>query len=207
MLKRLFDVVFSFLALLCLLPVFIITALLIKLDSYGPVFYKGTRVGRHGKLFKILKFRTMADDSDKRKPASGGYSVADDDPRITKVGLLLRTFKINELPQLINVLLGDMSFVGPRPEVSFYVNMFTEEEKAILTARPGLTDWASLQFNNEGEILKGSPDPEKTYMEKIRPEKLRLQLEYVKKGNLLVDMQIIFDTFKIVMLDAIKRGA
>jgi len=131
----------------------------------------------------------------------GGSSTADDDPRITKVGKLLRKYKFDEMPQLINVLIGEMSFVGPRPEVPFYVEMFTPEEKKILSVRPGITDWASLWDSDEGAILAGSLDPEKTYMEKIRPQKLRLQLKYIREHSFLGDIQIIFQT----ILKVIKR--
>jgi len=131
----------------------------------------------------------------------GGPSTADDDARITRVGKIIRKYKIDELPQLINILEGDMSFVGPRPEVPFYVNMFTEEERAILSIRPGITDWASLWNPDEGAILAGSLDPEKTYVEKIRPEKIKLQLKYVRERSLWTDLEIIFLTLlKIVRL-------
>jgi lipopolysaccharide/colanic/teichoic acid biosynthesis glycosyltransferase len=143
----------------------------------------------------MFKFRTMVVNADK----IGGFSTANDDPRIMKVGKFLRKYKLDEIPQLINVLTGEMSIVGPRPEVPFYVNMFTEEEKKILTVIPGITDWASLWDSDEGAILAGSPDPEKTYMEKIRPQKLRLQLKYVRERSFWVDMSIIFQTaFKII---------
>jgi len=154
------------------------------------VFYRGNRVGRYGSLFKIFKFRTMVVDAER----FGGPSTADDDPRITKVGKVIRKYKLDELPQLINVLKGEMSFVGPRPEVQHYVEMFTEEEKAILNVRPGITDWASLWNPDEGKILEGSPDPEKAYMEKIRPTKLRLQLKYVQERSFWIDLKIIFQT-------------
>ena len=190
-LKRLFDIIFSLVGLLVLLPLFIYIVVRIKLDSKGPIFYRGKRVGRFGKPFKIYKFSTMVADADK---ISGSPSAGDDDPRITKFGKTLRSYKLNELPQLINVLKGEMSFVGPRPEVEQYVNIFTEEEKAILNVRPGITDYASIKFHNEGEILSGSPDPDKTYEEVIRPEKLRLQLEYVKNHSLWVDFKILFKT-------------
>jgi lipopolysaccharide/colanic/teichoic acid biosynthesis glycosyltransferase len=129
----------------------------------------------------------------------GGPSTADDDPRITGIGKFIRKYKLDELPQLINVLKGEMSVVGPRPEVPFYVNMFTEEEKAILSVRPGITDWASLWNPDEGAILAGSPDPEKAYMEKIRPEKIRLQLKYVRERSFWVDLKIIFQTFLTIL--------
>lgn len=195
MIKRLFDIVFSIIGLLILSPLFLIIAILIKKEDGGPVFYRGVRVGRYGKPFKIFKFRTMVVDAEK----IGGPSTADDDPRLTKIGKKLRKYKLDELPQLINVLKGEMSFVGPRPEVPYYVNMFTEEERAILTVRPGITDWASLWNPDEGAILAGSPDPEQTYMEKIRPTKLKLQLKYVKEANFLTDLKIIFFTVLTVL--------
>jgi lipopolysaccharide/colanic/teichoic acid biosynthesis glycosyltransferase len=200
MLKRFFDVVFSFSAIVVFSPLFLITVILVKLDSRGPVFYGGKRVGKDGKLFKMYKFRTMRTDADKM---SGGPSCADDDPRITKVGLLLRKYKVNELPQLVNVLKGDMSFVGPRPEVQLYTDMFTEEEKEILTVRPGITDWASIWNSDEGEILAEvsarGEDPEEHYKEKIRPQKIKLQLDYVKKRSLWVDTKILFETVKVLL--------
>lgn len=188
--KRLFDIVFSLLGLIILSPFILVLAILIKEEDGGSVFYRGVRVGRHGKPFRIFKFRTMVVDAEN----IGGPSTADDDPRITKIGKFLRKYKLDELPQLINVLKGEMSFVGPRPEVPHYVNMFTEEEKAILSVRPGITDWASIWNPDEGAILAGSPDPEKTYLEKIRPEKIRLQLKYVKERSFWIDLRIIFQT-------------
>ena len=195
MLKRLFDIVFSLSGLILLSPTLLGVALLIKREDGGPLFYKGVRVGRSGKLFKMFKFRTMVVNADK----IGGPSTADDDPRLMKVGKILRKYKLDEIPQLINVLIGNMSFVGPRPEVPFYVNMFTEEEKQILTVKPGITDWASLWDCDEGALLAGTPDPEKTYMEKIRPEKIRLQLKYVRERSFWVDMKILFMTMMKVV--------
>lgn len=199
MVKRLFDVIFSLLGLGALFPLFIPIIVLIKWDSKGPVFYKGGRVGKDGKLFKMYKFRTMYFNADKM---GGGPSCADDDPRITKFGRFLRKYKLNELPQLINVLKGDMSFVGPRPEVKFYTDMFTEEEKAILSVQPGITDWASIWNPDEGEILaevsaKGQ-DPEEYYKENIRPKKIKLQLDYVRNHSSWVDMKILFETVKVL---------
>jgi lipopolysaccharide/colanic/teichoic acid biosynthesis glycosyltransferase len=187
---------FALAGLILLSPFLLFCAILIKLGSMGSVFYRGVRVGRYGKLFKIFKFRTMVVDSERL----GGPSTADDDPRITKTGHFLRKFKFDELPQLINVLKGEMSFVGPRPEVQHYVDMFTEEEKAILGVRPGITDWASLWNPDEGAILAGSPDPEKTYMEKIRPQKIKLQLKYVRERSFWNDLKIIFLTLKAIMI-------
>jgi lipopolysaccharide/colanic/teichoic acid biosynthesis glycosyltransferase len=191
MLKRPFDIFFSLFGLLLLSPVILFVSILIKKDENGPVFYKGERAGRFNRPFNIYKFRTMVVNADR----IGGPSTANDDPRITKVGKFLRKFKLDELPQLINVLKGEMSFVGPRPEVPLYVNMFTEEEKKILSVRPGITDWASLWNSDEGAVLAGSPDPEKAYMEKIRPEKIKLQLKYIENNSFFVDMKILFLTF------------
>jgi lipopolysaccharide/colanic/teichoic acid biosynthesis glycosyltransferase len=193
-LKRLFDIVVSILCLLLFSPVMLAAALLIKREDRGPVFYRGTRVGMHGKPFRMYKFRTMVLDADKK----GGPSTSDDDPRITRTGRLLRKLKIDELPQLINVLTGEMSVVGPRPEVPMYVDMFTEEEKAILTVRPGITDYASICNPDEGAFLKGSKDPEKEYREKIRPKKIALQLKYVRERSFLTDLKIIAGTIRAV---------
>jgi lipopolysaccharide/colanic/teichoic acid biosynthesis glycosyltransferase len=193
--KRIFDVLVSLIGLVLLSPVLILIAVLIRKEDGGPVFYRGQRVGRRGRLFKIFKFRTMVVDAEKK----GGSSTADDDPRITRIGRKIRKAKLDELPQLLNVLKGGMSFVGPRPEVKHYVDMYTEEEKAILTVRPGITDWASLWNSDEGAILAGSPDPEKTYMEKIRPEKIRLQLKYVRERSFWTDIKIILLTLKKVI--------
>ncbi|MBN2373809.1 sugar transferase [bacterium] len=193
--KRLFDIVFSLIGLLLTFPIFLFLAIWIKIDSPGPVFYRGVRVGRHGRLFRIFKFRTMVLNAEK----IGGPSTADDDPRITRVGRFIRRFKFDELPQFINVFFGDMSFVGPRPEVQHYVDMYTEEEKAILNVRPGITDWASIWNPDEGAILAGSPDPEKTYMEEIRPQKLKLQLKYARERTFWTDIKIIFVTLWVIV--------
>lgn len=191
MLKRLFDVIVSVAGLFVLSPVLLVAAFFIKLDSRGPVFYMGQRVGKNGKLFKMLKFRTLREDADQM---GGGPSCADDDPRITRFGKTLRKYKINELPQLINVLTGEMSFVGPRPEVPSEVETYSPEEKRILTVRPGITDYASLQFHNEGEILMGSADPHQAYREKIKPEKLKLALKYVDERTFWMDLNIMYQT-------------
>jgi len=148
--KRIFDIICSACGLLFLSPVLVLIACMIKAGDRGPVFYRGARVGLHGKPFRIFKFRTMVVNAEK----IGGASTADDDPRITKVGKFIRKYKLDELPQLINVLKGEMSFVGPRPEVQHYVDMFTEEEKAILSVRPGITDWATLWNPDEGYTLE-----------------------------------------------------
>jgi lipopolysaccharide/colanic/teichoic acid biosynthesis glycosyltransferase len=191
MLKRLFDIIFSFLGLIIVSPILGLIAILIKISSPGPVFYRGIRIGRAGKSFKIFKFRTMV----KNAEALGGPSTASDDPRLTKIGKFLKKYQLDELPQLINVIKGEMSLVGPRPEVKMYVDMMTDEErKTILSVRPGMTDLASLWDFHEGEILKGSPNPEKTYQEKIRPTKIKLQLDYVKNRSFLLDLKIILKT-------------
>lgn len=190
--KRAFDFILSLAALLVLMPVFAILALAIKLDSPGPVFYRGLRAGRFGKAFRISKFRTMVVEADK----IGGPSSAADDPRITRVGALLRRHKLDELPQLSNVLRGEMSFVGPRPEVMDEVLLYTTEERRLLDVRPGITDWASIKFRHEAEILRGSCDPHQTYREKVRPEKIRLGLEYVRQHSLPVDCKILIQTLK-----------
>lgn len=188
--KRLFDLIFASLGLILISPLFLFLAVAIKLESKGPVFYRGLRVGLHGRLFRIYKFRTMVVDAEK----IGGPSTADDDPRLTRLGKFLRKYKLDELPQLINVFKGEMSFVGPRPEVEHYVAMFTGEERAILSVRPGITDWASLWNPDEGVILAGSTDPEKAYMERIRPTKLKFQLKYVREHSFFTDLKIIFQT-------------
>lgn len=190
MLKRFIDVVLSLIGLALAAPVLAYAAARIKLEDGGPVLYRGVRVGRHGKPFRMFKLRTMVLNADK----VGGPSAADGDPRITRIGAWLRSRKLDELPQFINVFLGDMSFVGPRPEVQHYVDMYTEQERAILSVRPGITDFATLWNANEGEVLAGSADPERTYMEEIRPEKLRLQLEYVRRQSLATDLFIIWQT-------------
>lgn len=195
MLKRAFDASLSLAGLILLAPVFAVVALLIKCEDAGPVFYRGLRVGQFGKPFWIFKFRTMVVDAEKL----GGSSTAADDPRILKVGKFLRRYKLDELPQLLNVLRGKMSLVGPRPEVQQYVNMYTEEERVILLVKPGITDWASLWNSNEGAILAGRPDPEKTYLEQIRPHKIKLQLEYVQHQSFWTDLTILIQTLGAII--------
>ncbi len=189
MAKRLFDIVVSAAGLLLLGPALLLFALAIRLDSEGPVFYRGVRVGRYGKPFRIYKFRSMVQDAERK----GAASTSDTDMRVTRVGRFIRRFKLDEVSQLINVLLGDMSLVGPRPEVQKFVDLYTEEEKVILTARPGITDWSSIKFHNEGEIIEASgiADADEAYARLIRPEKLRLQMRYVRERSLWIDMKII----------------
>jgi lipopolysaccharide/colanic/teichoic acid biosynthesis glycosyltransferase len=201
MLKRFLDAVVSAAALVVLSPVLLAIAIRIKLSSPGPVFYRGLRVGRFGKTFRILKFRTMVVDAER----VGGSATADDDPRITTVGMFLRKRKLDEFPQLWNVLLGDMSLVGPRPEVPQYVALYNDAQKAILTLRPGITDWASLWDCDEGAFLAGSPDPERAYLEQILPEKLRLQLEYVRRRSFRTDLSILAKTLQLVLRRKYQR--
>ncbi len=197
MVKRIFDIIASLIGLTVTVLLFPIVSILIKRESPGPVFYRGERIGKGGKIFKIFKFRTMVDNADKL----GGSSTAGDDQRLLKIGKFLKQYQLDELPQLINVLRGEMSLVGPRPEVKMYVDMMAEEEKKnILSIKPGMTDLASLWNFHESEILKGSLDPEKTYQEKIRPTKIKLQLEYVKNHSFLLDLKIIFKTISKIFI-------
>lgn len=189
--KRCFDFLFSLLGLAIASPILAGIAISIKLEDGGPVFFRGKRIGLKGEPFRIFKFRSMVVNAEK----IGGPSTADDDPRITRIGKIIRKYKLDELPQLLNVFKGDMSLVGPRPEVKHYTDMYTEEEKAILTMRPGITDWASLWNSDEGAMLAGSSDPEKDYLEKIRPEKIRLQLKYVRERSFWMDLKILWLTF------------
>lgn len=193
--KRIFDIIFSLSILLALSPLLILISLLIKGRDGGSVFYRGARTGRYGHPFRIFKFRTMVPNAE----AVGGASTADEDPRITPIGRALRRYKLDELPQFINVLTGDMSVVGPRPEVKYYTDMYTETEKAILTVRPGITDWASIWNSDEGAVLAGAEDPEKAYEELIRPTKIRLQLKYVRERSFFMDLKIIFLTVLAIL--------
>jgi len=189
--KRIFDVISSISGLIILSPLILIISILVKTTSKGPIIYKGIRVGLHGKPFKMFKFRSMVENADK----IGGSSTAGDDPRLTETCKFLRRHKLDEIPQLINVLKGDMSLVGPRPEVQYYVDTMTEEEKnTILSTKPGITDWASIWDLHEEEVLRGSNNPEKDYLEKILPEKIRLQIKYVNERTFFKDISIIFST-------------
>lgn len=191
--KRLFDILLSLFGLAVFGPLLLVSALLIKLTSPGPVFYRGVRTGLGGRPFRIFKFRTMVVDAEKK----GASSTHEQDVRITGIGSFLRRFKLDELPQLFNVLFGEMSFVGPRPEVQKFTDMYTDEEKIILTVRPGITDRASMKFHNEGEIIaaSGIADADEAYAKLIRPEKLRLQMEYSRNHTVAADIGIIIDTF------------
>lgn len=203
MLKRAFDLVFAVAGLIVLSPVICAIAILIRVFTPGPAIYAATRVGRFGRPFRLYKFRTMVLNADK----IGGPSTSEDDPRVTKFGRILRRYKLDELPQLMNVLKGEMSFVGPRPEVPGEVELYSPEERQLLNVVPGITDWASMRFHNEGEILKGSSDPHRTYQEKIRPEKLRLGLEYVHRRSFWIDLQILFGTLGLLFRTRTKSEA
>jgi lipopolysaccharide/colanic/teichoic acid biosynthesis glycosyltransferase len=188
--KRLFDIVASAIGLLVLWPVFLVIAVLIKLEDGGPVFYRQERIGYKGRPFKIWKFRTMVVNADKfGKPLTVGR-----DPRITRVGYWLRKFKLDELPQLLNVLLGEMSLVGPRPEVPQYVALYAPEQRKVLDLVPGITDPASIKFANEAELLAEASDPEKFYIEHIMPTKIRLNMEYASHATLWSDILVILKT-------------
>ena len=193
--KRLFDIVASGLGLILLCPLFLILAIWIKLDSKGPVFYRQVRVGYKNKDFRIFKFRSMRVGADKGSLVTiGGH-----DPRVTRSGYFIRKFKFDELPQLINVFLGDMSLVGPRPEVRHYVDYWTPEQMHVLDVRPGITDPASIKFRNENELMEKAEDPEKYYIEVIMQEKIKLYLEYVENHSFLYDLGLIFKTFWVIV--------
>lgn len=192
--KRLIDILLSIGGLLVFLPLLVLVSICIKLDSHGPIFYRGWRAGRWGRPFRIFKFRTMVPDAEKL----GGSETPDDDPRITRIGYFLRSYKLDELPQLLNVLKGEMSLVGPRPEVLEEVASYTPEERELLMVRPGMTDWASLKFHHEGRITRGSDNPHLVYHRVIRPEKVRLGLEYVRHHSLLDDFCIIARTLRAI---------
>lgn len=187
---RFFDIVFSFTGLIILSPLLLIVAVWVKIDSKGPVLYRQIRVGLHNIDFRLLKFRSMHINADK----AGLLTVGGRDSRITTAGYWLRKYKIDELPQLINVLKGDMSLVGPRPEVRKYVNMYTETQKKVLMVRPGITDMASIAYKKENELLAGSPDPEKTYIDQVMPAKLKLNMVFIENPTLTNYFKIIFKT-------------
>ncbi len=193
--KRLFDIVASGLGLVVLSPVFAVLAIWIKADSKGPVFYRQTRVGRDNKDFRLFKFRSMRPDSDKL----GLITVGGHDPRVTRSGYYIRKYKLDEFPQLINVFKGDMSLVGPRPEVRKYVDMYTTEQMRVLSVRPGITSLASIRYRNENDILAAAEDPDRCYIEKVMPDKLNIDLEYVDRATLWNDIKLIFSTFKEIV--------
>ena len=189
--KRFVDIISSLIVLLIGLPFFLVIAVLIVVSSKGGVFFIQKRVGKNNVDFNLLKFRTMKPDSELK----GQITVGGKDPRITKVGYWLRKFKIDEFPQLINVIKGDMSIVGPRPEVRKYVSLYTNEQLKVLTVRPGLTDIASIEYIDENELLGKSANPEETYISEIMPEKLKLNLRYIAHQSLWLDIKLIFKTF------------
>lgn len=195
--KRVFDVIASGLGLICLSPLFLVLAVWIKMDSPGAVFYRQIRVGRGNKDFRLFKFCSMRPDSDKQ----GLITVGGRDPRVTRSGYYIRKYKLDELPQLINVFLGDMSLVGPRPEVRKYVDMYTPEQLHVLDVRPGITSLASIRYRNENEILAEATDPDKAYIEQVMPDKLAIDLEYVSKASLWTDIKLIFETFKVIVTE------
>jgi len=193
MIKRLFDIFFSFFGLIIISPILLLISILIKKESPGPAFYRGKRVGKNGKEFRIFKFRSMVLDAEK----IGGPSTSADDPRLLKIGKLLKRHNLDELPQLINILKGEMSFVGPRPEVPSEVETYDEETKRIiLSVKPGMTDLATLSNIHEGEILRGAIDPHEAYRRIIKPQKLSLAKQYVKNQSFWLDLKIIFKTLK-----------
>jgi len=195
MLKRIFDIVFSALGLLFLLPFFLIISALIAANSKGGIFYKQIRVGKNEKNFLLYKFRTMHTGADKK----GLLTVGMKDTRVTNIGYFLRKYKIDELPQLLNVLIGNMSFVGPRPEVPKYVALYNDEQKQVLQVKPGITDYASLKYFNENEVLAKATDAEAAYINEVMPEKLKLNLKYIEEKNFATDLKIIFKTlFRII---------
>ena len=193
--KRLLDILLSISGLLLLSPVILAVSLAIRLEDKGPVLYRAKRVGLFGEPFIMYKFRTMVINAENIGPSS----TSSDDGRITNTGRFLRRLKIDEIPQLLNVLIGNMSIVGPRPEIKRFTDMFTGDEKTILTVKPGITDWASIWNSNEGKMLEGADDPDMMYMKLIRPEKIRLQLKYVKNHNFFIDLQIIFFTIRKII--------
>ena len=193
--KRIFDIVASGIGLILLSPLFVILAIWIQCDSIGPVFYKQVRVGRNNMDFQLFKFRSMRVGSDKK----GLITVGGHDPRITRSGYYIRKYKLDEFPQLINVFKGDMSLVGPRPEVRKYVDMYTEEQMHVLDVRPGITDLASIRYRNENELLERVNDPDKYYVEVIMPDKLRINLEYVARHSFTFDIRLIFQTFRAIV--------
>ena len=196
-LKRAMDIVVSGCALAVLWPVLALIAVAIKIDDPGPVFYRQVRVGKNGKEFRIYKFRTMVVDADKK----GLAITVGRDSRITRVGAFLRKTKLDELAQLINVFTGEMSFVGPRPEVSKYVSLYTPYQRQVLLVRPGITDYASIAYRNENDLLEGAEDPEKMYIDVIMPDKIELNMKYLHEISPLADIRLILSTIAAVIRD------
>ena len=192
MLKRIFDIICSLAGIIVLIPVYAIISILLKMDSKGPFLYKQIRVGKNNIDFKLFKIRTMHVDADKKGLL---ITVGGRDPRITRIGYYLRKYKLDELPQLFNVLNGDMSLVGPRPEVRHYVNYYNDDQMEVLSVQPGITDYASIEYRNENELLSKTNDPESTYINEIMPAKLELNLKYIKNKGFITDIGLIFKTF------------
>ena len=195
MLKRIFDLILSVIGIVVLFPLYVLIAILIVIDNKGPIIFKQKRVGKNNNDFTLLKFRTMLVNSDK----SGLLTVGEKDSRITRIGFYLRKYKIDELPQLFNVLKGEMSFVGPRPEVRKYVSLYSKEQMQVLSIKPGITDYASIKFINESEILGKSSNPEDDYIKLIMPEKLKLNLDYIHNYGIFSDIEIILTTLKKIL--------
>ena len=195
MIKRSFDLLFASVGLIILSPMVVCIAIVIKLDSPGPVFFRQERVGQFGRPFRIYKFRTMVTDAERL----GAQVTTGDDPRITDLGRFLRKYKIDELPQLINVIIGDMSLVGPRPEVPRYVEAFHEDYKDILTVKPGITDFASLEYKDENELLKSAENPEEQYLKEILPAKIAYYRKYLREQSIATDIKLIFKTLWGIM--------
>ena len=191
MMKRILDILVSLVGLICLFPLLLLAAVLIKLDSRGPIFFRQERIGMRFRPFQILKFRTMVQDSSTR----GQSITVGDDPRITRVGWFLRKTKIDELPQLINVLRGEMTFVGPRPEVPQYVELFRQDYEEILKVRPGITDLASIKYRDEAALLGQSENPEEEYITRVLPDKINLGKEYIRRSSVFFDLTLMFKTF------------
>lgn len=195
--KRIFDIVTSGLGLVVLSPLFLFLALWIKYDSRGPVFYRQVRVGRNNKDFRLYKFRSMRSGAERQ----GLITIGGRDPRVTRAGYYIRKYKLDELPQLINVFVGDMSIVGPRPEVRRYVDLYTPEQMQVLTVRPGITDMASIRYRNENELLEQAEDPEKYYREVVMPDKLKINREYIERASFWFDIRLIFCTLQAIIKD------
>lgn len=192
---RFFDIIFSIIGLVILSPIFIVLYLLIRIESKGGGFYSQERIGKNGKPFKLYKFRSMRIGSDKK----GLITIGEKDNRITKTGFILRKYKLDELPQLWNVFIGDMSLVGPRPEVKKYTDLYTEEQKQVLKVRPGITDWASIKYVDENKILGEAKDPDEAYVNLIMPNKIKLNMVYIQHQTLGEYFKIIFTTFKEIV--------
>ena len=195
MLKRSFDIVSSLIGIILLLPILSILWLCIRLESRGGGFYRQVRVGKDGVDFLLWKFRTMQSGSDKK----GLLTIGGRDSRVTRIGYYLRKYKLDELPQLINVLVGEMSIVGPRPEVRKYVELYSPDQRKVLSVKPGITDYASIEYSNENELLAQSENPEKTYIEEVLPAKLELNQKYLNEQGFFTDIKIIFHTFRKIV--------